>query len=98
MLGGVCVWMGLRPSHLVPSAMIPDKLTGFHAAFVRWPPNRGVSNCVIYVRRPNAGHDYRPGGEKRLGCLWRRANGGVNGRFIYHRCHNLPERKSALPN
>lgn len=24
--------------------------------------------------------------------------GGVNGRFIYHRCHSLPERKSALPN
>lgn len=23
---------------------------------------------------------------------------GVNGRFIYHRCHSPPERKSALPN
>ena len=26
-------------------------------------PNHGVSNCVIYVQRPNAGYDYGPGGE-----------------------------------
>lgn len=60
-------------------------------------PNHGVSNCVIYVHRPNAGYDYGPGGECSLGVCGRRT-GGVNGPFIYHRCHGPPERKSALPN
>lgn len=59
--------------------------------------NHGVSNCVIYARRPNAAYDYGPGGECRVDAgLW--ASRGVNGRFIYHRCHSPPERKSALPN
>lgn len=61
--------------------------------------NHGVSNCVIYVHRLNAGYDYGPGGggECSLDVCGRRT-GGVNGRFIYHRCHSPPERKSALPN
>lgn len=32
------------------------------------------------------------------GVWWVWGLRGVNGRFIYHRCHSLPERKSALPN
>lgn len=37
------------------------------------------------------------GGECSLDVCGRRTR-GVNGRFIYHRCHSPPERKSALPN
>lgn len=56
--------------------------------------NHSVSNCVIYVRHPNADCDCGPVGER----AWGGRGGGVNGRFIYHQCHSLPERKSALLN
>lgn len=63
--------------------------------------NHGASNCVIYVRRPNAGLWLGAWWRVQFGCVcvvFCRRTGGVNGRFIYHRCHSPPERKSALPN
>lgn len=56
---------------------------------------------MIYVRRPNADYDYEAWWRAQFGCLWW-ANagggvGGVNGRFIYHRCHSPPGAEERPP-
>lgn len=77
-----------------------QELTRLHAAFVWvWHPLITAFPIAWFMFGVQKARQWLRG--RWRSAVWMsvvQTKWGVNGRFIYHRCHSPPERKSALPN